>query len=967
VTFFSGTSGTLSVLGGGSYAGGVYTVSGTAAEVTAALNGLLFSPTAHQIAGGGTITTNFTIHDVDSALRTANDTSTSVNAIATVAPPTINGGRAGQVTTDQSAITPFGSVVIADVNSGQTETVTVTLSAAANGTLSVLGGGSYDPVAGVYRVVGSANAVTTALNGLVFTPSPHQVVPGGTIATTFAVRVVDTAAQSAIDNTTTVVATAVATVPSINGINATQRTTDQAGITPFGGVAIGDVNLGQTETVTVTLSAAANGTLSVLGGGSYDAVAGVYTISGTASAITLALNGLTFTPTLGQVAPGGTVTTTLTIQDVDTAGAMAANKALSVIATAGTVAPSFSGVLAGWSISDLATLMPFAGVTLADANFGQTETVTVTLSAPANGTLSVLGGGRYISNTGVYTVGGTAGAVTAALNGLVFTPTVHQVAPGGNVATSFTIQDTDSAGATAPNRVATVIVAAVAVAPTITGTQAGETTTDNVAITPFGAVTVFDSNFGQIETVTVTLTAAANGTLGSPNGGTYNPFTGVYTYVGFAAAVTAALRGLVFTPTLHQIASGFSIATGFTIRDTDTAGAMATDTVTSVIVTAVLPPGVVNNPDGTSQLTVFSQGGVKTVTQYSGLNNTGVVTSQVIDNTDGTSYLRALNPVSTATAMTSEYSGIDCTGAKISDVVNKTDGSTLIYAYNPTAAASLTCQTWTGTNPADGSPAGTKISDVVNGTDGSAAIYEWTPSPTVTLNVTKFGSFNPATGAPNGPQISDILNNADGTSILYAYNPTSSVSQTASFYSATDPSNGAPAGFVTLEVFNFTAGGSSVTVGGVTQYYSGPDGTGWLMAGAAAAAPFGAFRTASAPTSDMAVITFSGSGQSIDPGDGDHTIQFVSGGTSDTAVLHLGGSDEILGFDPDAGDMLDLRALLSEANVSIAPDKSQLGQYLSLDSANGAVLVWFDGSQVASLADSGGLLAQLQTFRSFEV
>jgi hypothetical protein len=347
-------------------------------------------------------------------------------------------------------------------------------------------------------------------------------------------------------------------------------------------------------------------------------------------------------------------------------------------------------------------------------------------------------------------------------------------------------------------------------------------------------------------------------------------------------------------------------------------------------------------------------------------------TTTVVNNPDGTSYLFAFNPISTVTQTTSEYSGTNCTNAKISDVVNKTDGSTLIYAYNPTATASLTCQTWTGTNPADGSPAGTKISDVVNSTDGSAAIYEWNPSPTVTLNVTKFGGFDPATGAPNGPQISDILNNADGTSILYAYNPTSSVSQTASFYSATDPGNGAPAGIVTLEVFDFTAGGSSVSVGGVTQYYSGPDGTGSLIAGATSAA-FGAFRTASAPTSDTAVITFNGSGQSIDPGDGDHTIQFISGDVNDTLVLHLGGSDQILGFNPDAGDMLDLRALLSAANVSIGDDVSQLGKYLSVVATEGSAQVWFDpagqggGSQIASLANGSGLLGQLQTFKSFEV
>ena len=474
--------------------------------------------------------------------------------------------------------------------------------------------------------------------------------------------------------------------------------------------------------------------------------------------------------------------------------------------------------------------------------------------------------------------------------------------------------------------------------PTIIGTVASQTVSDHAAVSPFSGVTVADVNPAQTEAVTVTLSTAGNGILTNLAGGSYVASTGVYTDSGSAAAVTAALDGLVFIPTPGQVTLGQAVTTSFTITDTDSASRTVSDRVTTVIATAVHPPVTVNTASGTS-------------------------------------FRFNYNPTGTVSQTITEYSGQNATGAKISVVVDNTDGTSLVYAYNPSSTVKQTIETWSSTNPVNGAPAGSKISDVVDNVDVTSAIYQYNPSPTVKLNVTKFARTNPANGAPAGAAISDILDNADGTSVLYAYNPTFLVSETASFYSATSPNNGAPAGTLTRQVFDYTTGGSAVTTYtasgvGTTTWYSGRDGTGFIQLRAWSSA--GSDSSQTDASTYGSVINITGSGQSIDPGTGNHTIQFAHDATDDTLVLHLGGSNQVLGFDPRAGDMLDLTALLSEAHLSVT-DVSHLAGYISLAEVDGAAAILFDaagqgaGIQVASLTVDDGLLPQLQTLKPFQV
>ena len=144
---------------------------------------------------------------------------------------TISGAVSNQVIGNTSSLTPFSSVVVADPIAGQTETVTVTLSAAANGTLSNLGGGNYDTSTGVYTDTGTAIAVTTALDGLMFNPTAVSGGSGQSVVTTFAIQDTDTAGHVATDSTTSVI-----TIPATLTITTLASFDGADGFTPDGGV-----------------------------------------------------------------------------------------------------------------------------------------------------------------------------------------------------------------------------------------------------------------------------------------------------------------------------------------------------------------------------------------------------------------------------------------------------------------------------------------------------------------------------------------------------------------------------------------------------------------------------------------------------------------------------------------------------------------------------------------------------------
>jgi len=139
-----------------------------------------------------------------------------------------------------------------------------------------------------------------------------------------------------------------------------------------------------------------------------------------------------------------------------------------------------------------------------------------------------------------------------------------------------------------PAAAAAYLAAFGAKGPTIANSTTSAATTDLQKIDPFSATTISDPTAGSSEAVTITLTNTsgvatdADGVLTGQGLSKIGP--GAYTLSGSAAAVTAELDALVFTPTAHQVASGGSVTTDFTLLVSD--GTYSATNSNTVVTTA---------------------------------------------------------------------------------------------------------------------------------------------------------------------------------------------------------------------------------------------------------------------------------------------------------------------------------------------------------------------------------------------
>ena len=319
-------------------AGGVYVVTVQAADATADLEAMVFTPTLHQVSPGDTVSTEFSIQVADSyaPLNTVVDNASLLTVTANAVPQLTGANNLPALPENPSSDT--GATVASLISGQSSDSDGDTLGIAVTGLSETAGSGvwQYSTDGG-----GSWSAIDTgvsATSALLLAPAdrvrflPNDGFVGNPLATiTFLAWDQTTGTVDMPDNTTllpgsggfsTTSATASITVYpvlSIGGTGTSASLDDQLS-QPFNTATIGDsdsADPGEMVTITITQTDAANGSLSSPDAAFSTDAGGVYVLTVQAADATADLEAMVFTPTLHQVSPGDTVSTAFSVQLAD--------------------------------------------------------------------------------------------------------------------------------------------------------------------------------------------------------------------------------------------------------------------------------------------------------------------------------------------------------------------------------------------------------------------------------------------------------------------------------------------------------------------------------------------------------------------------------------------------------------------------------------------------------------------------
>ena len=426
--------------GTSSAANGVVTLTGTPAQINAALEGATFTPTLNSNNGTGTPAAGLSIVVNDQGNTGTGGALTATQSIAIdVIPvndaPTIS--APSSLTTAEDTPLTFSTangnaITVADVDSG-TSPIKVDVTVA-GGTLVLADGTSSNTTNGVVTLTGTPAQINAALEGAKFTPTLNSNNGTATPAAGLSISVNDqgnTGAGGALTATQSIAidVTPVNDAPTISA-PVSQTTAEDAPLTfstaNGNAITVADVDSG-TSLIKVDVTVA-GGTLVLLNGTS-SAATGVVTLSGTPAQINAALEGAKFTPTQDSNNTTGTPAASLSIVVNDqgntgSGGPLSASQSIAINVTPVNDAPEATVTATNTVFTEdqggVALVQGFA-ITDADNSVAgqQIHTATVTLSQYATATGDTVTSSKFTGTVD------TSGAVTAtAYAGVTYTASV---------------------------------------------------------------------------------------------------------------------------------------------------------------------------------------------------------------------------------------------------------------------------------------------------------------------------------------------------------------------------------------------------------------------------------------------------------------------------------------------------------------------------------------------------------------
>ena len=460
------------------------TITGTAAQINAALAGLTYTGNLN-FNGGDTLT-------VATNDGTATDTDLIAITVTPVNDAPVNTVPAAQ-SVDEDTILPIAGVSVADIDSSA---LTTTLNVS-SGTLTVTAGAGVtgNGTASV-TIAGTAAQINAALAGLAYTGNLN--FNGGDTLT------VATSDGTATDTDLIAIIVNPVNDAPVNTVPGAQSVAEDT-ILPIAGVSVADID---SSTLTTTLNVS-SGILNVTAGAGAvvtgNASASVI-ITGTAAEINAALTGLAYTGN-----PNFNGADTLTVATSD--GTATDTDLIAITVNPVNEAP-VNTVPGAQSVAE-DTALPIAGVSVADVD-GDALTTTLNVSS---GILNVTAGAGVTGNgSASVSIAGTAAQINAALAGLTYTGSLDfNGADTLTVATSDgTAIGTDTIAITVnPVNDAPVLVVADAIyqedVPVLLSPSASLTDVDDTEF-DFAAVQITAGSFtGDGDTLTVN--GATSGTL----------------------------------------------------------------------------------------------------------------------------------------------------------------------------------------------------------------------------------------------------------------------------------------------------------------------------------------------------------------------------------------------------------------------------------------------------------------------